>query len=207
MYRMGTYLFGQTKNDPSNGVKHHIIKEKVTLGAPNLKLRVHRDTPRFLNDEVNKIMASGDGELRDKFFSEPIEATGVEFGPSWSTHWFHLELLVPEKWLEQSDRYDIQLIWNSSCEASIFGPFTTDEPQPDMTLIQAFSEESREVFKLKQKGGRDDLKGAQTVQLADGSKCLRVAYVLEIACNMMLGNSGADEPWGGRVDMNKKFSL
>ena len=52
-----------------------------------------------------------------------------------------------------------------------------------MVLIQAFTENVREVFKLKQKGGRDDLKDAEKVQLADGAEYRKLTYVLEIACN------------------------
>jgi alpha-mannosidase len=40
----------------------------------------------------------------------------VSFGPTWSTHWFHLEAKIPKEWAGER----VDLIWDSNSEAMIW---------------------------------------------------------------------------------------
>lgn len=41
---------------------------------------------------------------------------GQSFGPSWSTHWFRVELKIPKSWVE----HEVYFLWNSDSEAMIW---------------------------------------------------------------------------------------
>lgn len=59
---------------------------------------------------------------------------GDAFGKSWDTHWFLVEVEVPESWI--SEEYEVHFIWESKCEAALY---TVDGSK----LIQAFTEKHR----------------------------------------------------------------
>lgn len=63
---------------------------------------------------------------------------GDEFGPSWSTHWFKVEIKVPddEGWTDGP----LVFRWDSGCEAMVWS--STGVP------LQAFSEQERDEFQL-----------------------------------------------------------
>jgi alpha-mannosidase len=41
---------------------------------------------------------------------------GDVFGPAWSTHWFRVEIAIPQEWAGQ----EVHLLWNSSSEACVW---------------------------------------------------------------------------------------
>ena len=41
---------------------------------------------------------------------------GDNFGPSWSTHWFQLNITVPLIWADE----EVRLLWDSNSEAMIW---------------------------------------------------------------------------------------
>lgn len=52
---------------------------------------------------------------------------GASFGPSWSTHWFRIEIIVPTGW--KGKRVDF--LWDSGCEGMVWSP--TGEPSQGLT--------------------------------------------------------------------------
>lgn len=77
------------------------------------------------------------------------------------------------------------MVWNCGCEASLYHPVTGK-------LLQAFTENVREVYKIKCP--------AKTNVMAKSE------FLIEIACQNMLGTY-EDEPWGGIVKMDKFYKL
>jgi alpha-mannosidase len=43
-------------------------------------------------------------------------AVGAEFGPSWSTHWFRVKIILPSEWSGN----EVVFRWSSGCEAMVF---------------------------------------------------------------------------------------
>lgn len=43
-------------------------------------------------------------------------SVGQSFGPSWSTHWFRVEIEIPESWIE----HEVYFLWNSNSEAMVW---------------------------------------------------------------------------------------
>jgi alpha-mannosidase len=41
---------------------------------------------------------------------------GDFFGDSWATHWFRLEIEVPEAWVTE----EVHFLWNGKCEGSLY---------------------------------------------------------------------------------------
>ncbi len=109
--------------------------------APLKSLKVIRDTGRVKASEIVKRMH--DGEFKEE------AKIGDLFGKSWDTHWFLLDIEVPQDWLETVDP-EIHFLWNGKCEASIW---TIDGSR----LIQAFTENVRETYIIKRKDIKDDL--------------------------------------------------
>ncbi|KAK7493075.1 hypothetical protein BaRGS_00015596 [Batillaria attramentaria] len=107
---------------------------------------------------------------------KPVKV-GQTFGPTWSTHWFRLDVVVPERWVGQ----EVRLIWNSHSEALIWV-----DGQPRQGLS---GEKNRldYVLSLKQE-----------------KSCLRHEIYVEMACN---GLFGAGEHLIQAPDPNKQFTL
>lgn len=55
-------------------------------------------------------------------FSDILSATfnpttkGTSYGPTWSTHWFKIEISIPKEWKNQ----EIHFLWDSSSEATLW---------------------------------------------------------------------------------------
>lgn len=104
---------------------------------------------------------------------------GQSFGPTWSTHWFCLDIEVPESWVGQ----EVCLLWNSNSEALVWR-----DGQP----IQGLSgEHNRLAFPL-------------IIGPIQKDQCRQRIYI-EMACNGLFGagNNGLiQEP-----DPNRQFTL
>ena len=101
-------------------------------------LRVIRDTGRVRSEEV---------AARVEEFKEEAKI-GEVFGKSWDTHWFLVDIEVPEAWL-QGEESEVHFLWNGKCEASVW---TIDGKR----LLQAFTENVRETYIVKRAGIKDD---------------------------------------------------
>ncbi|VDI59980.1 alpha-mannosidase, partial [Mytilus galloprovincialis] len=85
---------------------------------------------------------------------------GSSFGPTWSTHWFYLEIEVPLEWAGQ----EVHLLWNSGSEALVW-----QDGCPLQGLSVAFK---RTSFPLNQ-------------AKVDGKN--RYKLYVEMACNTLFG--------------------
>ncbi|XP_063403459.1 alpha-mannosidase 2C1-like [Mytilus trossulus] len=85
---------------------------------------------------------------------------GTSFGPTWSTHWFYLEIEVPLEWAGQ----EVHLLWNSGSEALVW-----QDGCPLQGLSVAFK---RTSFPLNQ-------------AKVDGKN--RYKLYVEMACNTLFG--------------------
>ena len=73
---------------------------------------------------------------------------GDLFGKSWDTHWFLVDIQIPEEWLAEDK--EVHFIWNGKCEASLFNIDTS-------VLVTAFTENVREKYVIKRQGVKNDL--------------------------------------------------
>ncbi|KAH8844796.1 hypothetical protein MCOR27_008815 [Pyricularia oryzae] len=144
-----------------------MLEEAVAKGAPHVKLSVW-DAP---------------GQTRPKFdeaTSHEFEPTdvGAWFGPAWSTHWFKIQLKIPEHMLKADL---LEFHWNAGNEGMVW----TAEGNP----IQGLSEQQREEWVIPD-------------SFRDGKE--HIIYI-EMACNGMFGAAPGDsiQP----PDPNKYFRL
>lgn len=117
-------------------------------------------------------------------FSEAVKGdykqtqVGTSFGPLWSTHWFQLEMEIPETWIGE----EVQLVWDSESEALVW---------KDGVPLQGLSPESlRTDFTLSKKLTKEETK--------------QKLYV-EMACNGLFG--GGDNGQINPPNVNKHFKL
>lgn len=189
--RIGTYLHGQTAHDKYTNVKAYMYKQKLSLEEhpESFDIRVKRDTgrfevPHFLNGAADS-------------FPEQVDKYGVQFGPSFSTHMFRVCLKVPKSWLTKQS--EIHFLWDGGCEGSLYNAETGKH-------LQGFSDQVRQVYHIKNGEGKNDLDDP-TIAKEDENGDFRVCYLLEMACNGMLGNFNGEPIWGGILDMEKQFAL
>ncbi|XP_077998328.1 alpha-mannosidase 2C1-like isoform X2 [Glandiceps talaboti] len=104
--------------------------------------------------------------------------TGQSFGPVWSTHWFKVDISVPEKWQGR----EVRLVWNSGSEAMVW---QDGEPLQGLTGDCQL----RKDFILSKKLTKKEL---------------RHTVYIEMACNTPFGAGGGliQAP-----DMSKQFTL
>lgn len=104
--------------------------------------------------------------------------TGQSFGPTWSTHWFQLEIEIPDNMKGE----EVHLLWNSNSEALVWHGGNP---------IQGLSGDyDRISFPLSKVLGKNKT---------------RCSLFVEMACNRILGE-GKDSMIGP-PDMNKTFTL
>ena len=70
-------------------------------------LKVIRDTGRLKATEIA-------GRIEE--FKQEAKI-GDLFGKSWDTHWFLIDIEVPQEWLTENE---VHFIWNGKCEASLY---------------------------------------------------------------------------------------
>lgn len=104
---------------------------------------------------------------------------GQSFGPTWSTHWFCLDIVVPDEWVGQ----EVCLLWNSNSEALVW---------KDNSPIQGLSGEHKR----------------HSFPLANGpiwkNQCRQKIHI-EMACNGLFG--AGDNGMIERPDPNRYFTL
>ncbi|RUS22997.1 hypothetical protein BC937DRAFT_94116 [Endogone sp. FLAS-F59071] len=103
---------------------------------------------------------------------------GWSFGPSWSTHWFHVHIIIPSGWIGE----EVQLQWDANCEGLIFS--TDGEPLQGLT---GGNSQARHEFTI-------------THLALPGQK---FEYYIEMAANGMFGVGGT----GMVPDPNRRFTL
>ncbi|KAL0486594.1 alpha-mannosidase [Acrasis kona] len=120
-------------------------------------------------------------DLNSNLFKPLNERSNRTFGPSWSTHWFLLNITVPDEWAGKS----VHLIWNSSSEALIFNM----KGVPLQGLTGGDGGDKRHEFPLISKAFGGD----------------KYSFYIEMACNGLFGIGGAtmiSEP-----DKDRTFEL
>lgn len=158
--------------------------------ATRLHLNVIKDTGRV----KPAVIAARVEELRTK--GEKVSLND-KFGKSWDTHWFLLQIEFDEtsdaKWLEEDT--EVHLLWNGSCEAAIYDTRGT-------RLLQAITENVREVYCIKRTGVKNDL-ADEAVNYTGTPN--RVEYLIEMACNEMFG--APKDGFGSDHTMERMFEL
>lgn len=91
---------------------------------------------------------------------------GLAFGPSWSTHWFKIQLTVPEN-MRKSERLEFH--WDANNEGLVW------------------SEDGRPLQGLT--GGGDRVEWILPDSFRDGKQH---TFYIEMACNGMFGNADGD---------------
>ncbi|KAG0742732.1 hypothetical protein G6F57_010501 [Rhizopus arrhizus] len=105
---------------------------------------------------------------------------GEWFGPSWSTHWFHVRLKIPEEFVGEQ----VHFIWNSDNEALIWSM----EGTPLQGLTGGAGSDARLEYTLT-----PHAQGGEVIQ-----------FYVEMACNGMFGTGNG---LIGPPDPNRFFNL
>lgn len=106
---------------------------------------------------------------------------GASFGPSWSTHWFHVALTVP---CELDGEEHVALEWDSNSEAMVY----SEEGMPLQGLT----------------GGGERIEWIIPKSFRDGKE--HVIYI-EMACNGMFGNAPNGKTSIAPPDPNRYFGI
>ena len=109
---------------------------------------------------------------------------GDEFGKSWATHWFYVELEVPESWREK----EVHLLWDSSSEALLFDT----EGLPLQGFTGTVGRAHRVSYIIQRSGYRE---GTSSIN-----------YFLEMSCCNFAGNVIDGNMLNGE-DLDKMFKL
>ena len=147
-----------------------MINEGVASGEPHVKLSVY-DVPDVHSRPFFK-------EIVDKEF-RPTKV-GESFGPSWSTHWFKVQLTLPKDFLKKEL---LELHWDANNEGMVY----THDGNPLQGLT----------------GGGERVEWIIPDSFRDGKE--HIIYI-EMACNGMFGNA----PGGDNIqppDPNRQFIL
>ncbi|KAG0171791.1 Glycoside hydrolase, 38 vacuolar alpha mannosidase [Apophysomyces sp. BC1015] len=105
---------------------------------------------------------------------------GEWFGPSWSTHWFHVQLRIPTEFAGE----EVHFIWNADNEAMIWSP----DGVPQQGLTGGAGSDARHEYILTASA-----QGGEIIQ-----------FYIEMACNGMFG---AGSGLIGPPDPNRFFNL
>lgn len=105
---------------------------------------------------------------------------GEWFGPSWSTHWFHVQLRIPNEFIGE----EVHFIWNADNEAMIWSL----EGMPLQGLTGGAGSDARHDYILT-----TNAEGGEIIQ-----------FYIEMACNGMFG---AGAGLIGPPDPNRFFNL
>ncbi|KAG1675632.1 Alpha-mannosidase 2C1 [Nymphon striatum] len=119
-------------------------------------------------------------EVQDKTFQKT--KVGESFGPTWSTHWFKLNISIPSEWCG----CEVHLRWNSGSEALIFD----SSGVPRQGLSGGISHQERSHYQLCKEVSEE---------------CLSYVIYIEMACNTLFG-AGADSMIAP-PDPDKYFTL
>ena len=186
--------YPQLAEKPVGKQIHSIYRERLRMFTGNGQYREQN-----LNGKMYHARVSGDSNVKLHVWSAPDlsrptfeEATskdnkyrkaqkGEVFGPSWSTHWFRVDFMLPEEWEKGSQ---IEFHWDSTGEAMVW----TEDGKPLQGLTGNGTRTEWVVPDEYRKFGQE-----QTIYI-------------EMACNQMFGN-----PTGGDTiqppDPNKFYAL
>ncbi|CAG8553501.1 2475_t:CDS:10 [Acaulospora morrowiae] len=109
-------------------------------------------------------------DLKRISFEEAVKGTykpakrGDSFGPSWSTHWFHIHVTVPDDWKHD----EVQFIWDANNEGMIWS--TEGVPIQGLT------------------GGGGDTRRVEYILTRQSKGGEKFEFYLEMACNELFGN-------------------
>ena len=99
---------------------------------------------------------------------------GTSFGPSWSTHWFRVQITVPQSLAEHDQ---LEFHWNSSSEALVWSEY--GEPLQGLTgggaVVPGAGIREEWVLPEQWKAGKKHL------------------FYIEMACNTLFGNAAHDD--------------
>jgi alpha-mannosidase len=146
-----------------------MMNEGTASGEPHVKLHVH-DVPDLARPTFKHVIAQ---EFRPTH-------VGDAFGPSWSTHWFKVQLTVPP---ELRKKEHLELHWDTNSEGMVWSE--------DGNPLQGLT------------GGGERIEWILPTSFRDGKE--HTIYI-EMACNGMFGNPmGGDtiQP----PDPNRYFQL
>ncbi|XP_068208196.1 alpha-mannosidase 2C1-like [Palaemon carinicauda] len=109
---------------------------------------------------------------------------GESFGPTWSTHWFKLEVMIPENWMGQ----EVWLRWKSQSEAMVW----SESGSPLQGLSTGVEKQMRSGYRISECWKPTERR-------------LPLVYYIEMSCNNMFGagKNGMINP----PDENKTFTL
>lgn len=88
----------------------HFYDRQRLDGSDNVKLEVW-SVPDFERPRFHEAMKRAEWKPAHK---------GDSFGPSWSTHWFKIDVLVPAEWKKHPDSLGAFFDWDSSDEGFVF---------------------------------------------------------------------------------------
>ncbi|XP_071483559.1 alpha-mannosidase 2C1-like [Diadema antillarum] len=121
-------------------------------------------THRKVNNRVTYQEATGEwSSAPTNSQNSPVDvvSVGSSYGPTWATHWFRLQIEIPDDWRDK----EVHLLWNSSSEAMVWSE--SGEP------LQGLNKDDRTSFILTRKHTPD-------------SPGFGTLYI-EMACNSMFG--------------------
>jgi len=146
-----------------------MLNEAVVSGEPHIKLSVY-DVPDLARPPFEDAVSHDFRPTR----------VGESFGPSWSTHWFKVQITVPE---ELRKKELLELHWDANNEGLVW----TEDGNPLQGLT----------------GGGERVEWILPESFRDGKE--HIIYI-EMACNGMFGNA----PGGDSIqppDPNRYFQL
>jgi alpha-mannosidase len=146
-----------------------MMNEGVASGEPHIKLSVY-DVPDLARPTF-------DDAISHEFRPTHV---GESFGPSWSTHWFKVQITVPSELIKKEH---LELHWDANNEGLVW----TEDGKPLQGLT----------------GGGERIEWILPQSFKDGKE--HTIYI-EMACNGMFGNA----PGGDSIqppDPNKYFQL
>ena len=141
---------------------------------PLLFFVVHRKYYEATNDDEQHVKLSvySVPDLARPSFDEATShefkptSRGTSFGPSWSTHWFKIQLTVPE---DMRSKERLEFHWDANCEGLVW----TQDGRPLQGLT----------------GGGERVEWALPDSFRDGKQH---TFYIEMACNGMFGNANGD---------------
>lgn len=147
----------------------NFYNRKTVSGAPHISLEVY-SVPKNARPLFKEAVPTAKWRPTER---------GESFGPSWTTHWFRIEIQVPAEW---ADEEQVIFKWDAGNEGCIY--------HEDGTIVVGLSGAERREWIVPEKWQKD------------GKKHL---FYIEMACNGMFGNGTPDDIHP--PDNNRWFTL
>jgi len=150
---------------------NNFISKDSLFKSVNLSSKIYSDSTPFTSIQHWKIPEDEHGSWRNYTFEQVKAQTftdvsiGNSFGPTWTTHWFKVQIVVPATWAGK----EVHLRWNSNSEAMIW--------TENGVILQGLTPGYREEYIIS----KDYVPGPPRT------------YYIEMACNGMFGaGEGSD---------------